>query len=90
MFHDACAEPIGACPYCEAPYSDLTAEVPDCIICPSCSSGVVGDVCVCGAVVNRGGVFTCLCGNALDVNDPVCGKCGTEYDVCSGRGRRDK
>ncbi|MCL2785815.1 MAG: hypothetical protein FWD81_01135 [Methanomassiliicoccaceae archaeon] len=87
-FHDACAEPVGACPYCKAPYEELVRDTPDCVTCPSCGADVAGSVCGCGAVVNRDGTFTCGCGNALSVSDPVCGRCGTEYDVCKGRDRR--
>jgi len=85
-FHDFCAEPTGACPYCETPYGDLLMVTPDCVVCPACGADVIGSVCGCGAVVNRDGTFTCRCGNRIDVNDPVCGRCGTEYDVCKGRG----
>jgi len=88
-FHDACARPTEACPYCERPYPELTVESPDCIKCPSCGKDVVGNVCVCGAVVNRGG-FTCGCGNSLDVNDPVCKRCGKKYEVRSGRDNRGR
>ena len=84
-YHDVCANPTGPCPYCKAAYDTFTIETPDCIRCPSCGSDVVGNVCGCGAVVYRDGMFTCGCGEALDVNEPVCGRCGTEYDVCSGR-----
>jgi len=87
-FHDTCAGPTGACPYCMTPYDGFVKETPDCIICPSCGNDVVGNVCGCGTVVCRDGTFTCKCGNTLDVNDPVCGKCGTEYDVCRGRSER--
>jgi hypothetical protein len=41
-------------------------------------------VCECGAVVNREG-FICSCGNMIDADDPVCKKCGKEYEVRSGR-----
>jgi predicted amidophosphoribosyltransferase len=41
-------------------------------------------VCRCGAVVNRNGTFTCACGSPLDVDDPVCRRCGTEYEVRRG------
>jgi len=85
IFHDGCAEATGSCPYCERPYGDLKKEEPVCVRCPSCGSDVVGNVCKCGAVVNRDGVFTCGCGNVLTVNDPVCRKCGTEYEVRVGR-----
>jgi hypothetical protein len=85
VFHEACAKPTGACPYCDRPYDELAIESPDCAVCPACGAEVVGNVCGCGAVVNRGG-FTCGCGAELDVNDPVCGKCGKKYEVRSGRG----
>jgi len=85
-FHDSCAGPTGTCPYCGTPYGDLVTDTPDCITCPACGSDVIGNVCRCGAVVNRDGMFTCRCGNPIDINDPVCGRCGTEYDVCKGRG----
>jgi len=88
VFHDSCAMPTGACPYCKAPYDDLSVESPDCVTCPSCGSDVVGNVCGCGAVVNRNGVFTCGCGAPLDISEPVCRRCGREYDVCSGRRQR--
>jgi len=84
-FHDSCAGPTGACPYCKAPYGDLAVESRGRVTCPSCGSGVTGNVCGCGAVVNRDGAFTCVCGSPLDINEPVCGRCGREYDVCSGR-----
>ncbi|MDR2867015.1 MAG: hypothetical protein LBV13_06430 [Methanomassiliicoccaceae archaeon] len=85
LFHDACAEPTGMCPYCRSSYDDLAVESPDCVICPSCGSDVVGNVCGCGAVVNRGGAFTCECGTPLNIDDPVCRRCGKEYDVRSGK-----
>ncbi|MCL2142901.1 MAG: hypothetical protein FWH44_01385 [Methanomassiliicoccaceae archaeon] len=84
-FHDTCARPTGKCPYCGRPYDELKTELPDCVKCPSCGEDVVGNVCSCGAVVNRGG-FVCACGNELNINDPVCGRCGREYKVRSGRG----
>jgi hypothetical protein len=84
IFHEACAKPTGACPYCERPYAEMSVESPDCVVCPSCGSDVVGNVCACGAVVNRDG-FTCGCGTKLDVSDPVCRKCGKKYEVRSGR-----
>jgi hypothetical protein len=87
VFHDSCAGPVGACPYCGSSHTDLVREMPDCVTCPSCGSDVTGNVCGCGAVVNRDGTFTCGCGTLLDVNGPVCKRCGKEYDVCSGRGR---
>jgi hypothetical protein len=83
-FHASCAEPTGKCPYCDRPYSDLVTESPECVKCPSCGADVVGNVCGCGAVINRQG-FVCGCGNKLDVNDPKCSKCGKEYEVCYGR-----
>lgn len=84
IFHETCAKPVGKCPYCDAPYEKFTVESPECVTCPSCGSDVVGNVCGCGAVVNRDG-FTCGCGAELDVNDPVCRKCGKKYEVRSGR-----
>jgi len=84
-FHDACARPTDSCPYCGCHYNDLTIESPQCVRCPSCGSDVVGSVCGCGAVVNRDGTFMCRCGNVLDTSDPVCGRCGTEYELRSGR-----
>jgi len=84
IFHENCAGSVGKCPYCELAYDKFTIEQPECVTCPSCGSGVVGNVCGCGAVVNRDG-FTCGCGNELDVNDPVCRKCGKKYEVRSGR-----
>ena len=84
-FHNTCAGPTGNCPYCGAPYGRLVVEAPDLEICPACGADVVGNVCTCGAVINRDGAFICECGGTLDVNDPVCGKCGKEYDVCMGR-----
>ncbi|MCL2891065.1 MAG: hypothetical protein FWF40_04140 [Methanomassiliicoccaceae archaeon] len=86
VFHDACARPTGACPYCDSPYSEFRTESPDCVKCPSCGSDVVGNVCECGALVNRGGTFVCGCGNVLDASDPVCGRCGAKYELRSGRG----
>jgi hypothetical protein len=83
-FHEACAKPTGKCPYCDRPYTELVTEPPECAVCPSCGSDVVGGVCGCGAVINRDG-FTCVCGNKIDANDPVCRKCGKEYEVRSGR-----
>lgn len=83
-FHEDCAEQTG-CPYCGTPSIDLVKEMPDCVRCPSCGSDVTGNVCTCGAVVNRGGSFVCSCGNPLNMNDSVCGRCGTAYKLCSGR-----
>jgi len=86
IFHDACAKPTGACPYCDSPYVGFKTESPDCVKCPSCGSDVVGNVCACGALVNRGGTFVCGCGNVLDASDPVCGKCGARYELHAGSG----
>jgi hypothetical protein len=83
-FHDTCARPTDSCPYCGCPYNNLTIESPHCVKCPSCGSDVVGNVCKCGAVVSRDGTFVCACGNLLDASDPVCGKCGAEYELRSG------
>ncbi|MDR0779001.1 MAG: hypothetical protein LBE48_06170 [Methanomassiliicoccaceae archaeon] len=84
-FHDTCAEPVGTCPYCGCGYGSFEKDMPDYVTCPSCGSDVTGTVCECGAVINHDGVFTCGCGAELDVNHPVCKKCGKEYDVCSGK-----
>lgn len=88
-FHEECAEQTG-CPYCGTPGIDLIRELPDCVICPSCGSDVAGNVCACGAVVNRNGSFVCGCGNPLDVNHSVCGRCGTSYKLCSGRDDKEE
>jgi hypothetical protein len=85
MFHDTCAGPTGACPYCETPYSGFIVGTPECIKCPSCGSDIVGNSCKCGTVISRGGMFMCGCGEVLNVSEPVCKRCGIEYDVCSGR-----
>jgi DNA-directed RNA polymerase subunit RPC12/RpoP len=87
IFHDVCAKPTGACPYCDSAYNEFKIESPDFVKCPSCGSDVVGNVCACGALVNRGGTFVCGCGNALDASDPVCGKCGAKYELRLGRGK---
>jgi len=84
IFHDACAKPTDICPYCERSYAEFAIESPHCVKCPSCGSDVVGNVCECGALVNRGGTFICGCGNALDASDPVCGRCGAKYELRSG------
>ena len=83
-FHGTCAEPTGKCPYCDRPYGEFVKESPNCVKCPSCGSDVVGSVCGCGAVINREG-FVCSCGSDIDTDDPVCKKCGKEYEVRSGR-----
>ena len=87
VFHDTCARPTGKCPYCASPYGDLKVDAPDYVRCPACGSDVVGNVCSCGALVNRDGTFTCSCGTPVDVNDPKCRKCGREYDVARGGAR---
>jgi len=86
IFHDACAKPTDTCPYCGRSYNEFTIETPHCVKCPSCGSDVVGNVCECGALVNRGGTFICGCGNTLDASDPVCGRCGAKYELHTGRG----
>jgi len=85
IFHDACAKPTDACPYCGRSYSEFTIGSPDRVKCPSCGSNTAGNVCGCGAIVHRDGEFICACGNVLDASDPVCGRCGAEYELCSGR-----
>jgi len=72
-FHDACAQPTGACPYCKRPYDDLEKELPDCMTCP-----------LCGIVISRDGTFICKCGNIVNAGENVCGACGTEY-LCGKR-----
>jgi len=83
-FHETCARPTGKCPYCGKPYNEMAVESPNCVKCPSCGHDVVGNVCKCGAVINREG-FVCSCGSIIDTDEPVCKKCGKEYEVRSGR-----
>lgn len=72
-FHDTCAEPTGACPYCAKPYDDLEKEIPERVMCP-----------VCGVVINHDGTLVCKCGNIVAADENVCKACGAEYD-CKDR-----
>lgn len=81
IFHDACAKPTGACPYCKAEYSTMEVRDPIRSRCPVCGRFMKGNVCECGAVLPRkDDTFLCTCGNRVDANRPVCKKCGAVYE----------
>ena len=82
IFHAACAEPTGSCPYCGAGYKDMTIREPERTRCPRCGAFLKGNVCECGAVIPyKDNTFTCKCGSLVDKSKPVCKKCGAVYEV---------
>ena len=92
IFHDACALPTGACPYCSRPYSEVSVRKPDRARCPVCGRYIKGNSCLCGAVLPwPDGTFTCSCGASVDGEDPVCSSCGAVYELTrfdAGGGKR--
>jgi len=81
MFHKACAEPTRTCPYCNTSFEEMTIREPQRARCPVCGRFVKGSICECGAVLPRkDNTFQCSCGNRVDVNKPVCKKCGAVYE----------
>ncbi|MCL2031904.1 MAG: hypothetical protein FWG96_01320 [Methanomassiliicoccaceae archaeon] len=82
VFHDACARPTGSCPYCGASYEKMEVREPERFRCPRCGKFLKGNICSCGAVIPRKDeTFVCRCGNTVDVNKPVCKKCGAVYEM---------
>jgi len=82
IFHDACARPTGSCPYCAAPYEKMEVREPERSRCPVCGRFLKGNICSCGAVIpRRDDTFLCKCGNRVDVDKPVCRKCGAVYEA---------
>jgi len=81
LFHAACAEPTGSCPYCKAKYEKMTIRSPERTQCPRCGELLRGNTCTCGAVIpGPNKTFACKCGNLVDVDKPVCKKCGAVYE----------
>lgn len=81
LFHRACAEPTKSCPYCGTPFTDMEIREPNRARCPACGRFINGSICECGAVLPRkDNTFLCSCGNRVDVNKPVCRKCGAVYE----------
>ncbi|MCK9322829.1 MAG: hypothetical protein RBR05_04365 [Candidatus Methanomethylophilaceae archaeon] len=84
IFHDACAKPTDACPYCGAKYETMEIRDPIKTRCPICGRFVKGNICECGAVLPRKDeTFICKCGNRVDMSKPVCKKCGAIYESVS-------
>jgi len=84
IFHDACAKPTGSCPYCGEKYENMEVREPERKRCPVCGRFLKGSICSCGAVLPRkDGTFICKCGNVVDMNKPVCKKCGAVYESAS-------
>lgn len=91
LFHRACAEPTGSCPYCGTPFSEMGVREPQKARCPVCGRFVTGSICECGAVLPRkDNTFLCSCGNRVDVNKPVCRKCGAVYESVTMKTMRKK
>jgi len=81
IFHEACAKPTGACPYCNAGCDAMTVREPVRIRCPECGRFVKKGVCVCGVILPRKDeTILCSCGNRVDMSRPVCRKCGAAYE----------
>jgi len=81
IFHDACAKPTGSCPYCGEKYENMEIREPERKRCPVCGRFLKGNICSCGAVIpKKDSTFICKCGNTVDVNKPVCKKCGAVYE----------
>ncbi len=82
IFHKACAEPTNTCPYCSTTFDQMDVRQPERTRCPICGRYVKGNICECGAVLPRkDNTFLCSCGNRVDVNKPVCKKCGAVYEI---------
>lgn len=91
IFHDACARPTGSCPYCGAKYEEMEVREPERNRCPVCGRFLSGSICSCGAVIPRKDeTFTCKCGNTVDMNKPVCRKCGAVYESATMKVYKEK
>jgi predicted amidophosphoribosyltransferase len=54
------------------------------IWCPECGRPMKSGHCACGAVApGKDNTFICKCGNVVDVDKPVCRKCGAVYEPTS-------
>ncbi|MCL2333674.1 hypothetical protein [Candidatus Methanoplasma termitum] len=82
-FHDACAKPTGACPYCNTKYEGMEIREPERTRCPICGRFIKGNMCPnCDAVIPiKDGTFVCKCGNTVDCDKPVCKNCGAVYET---------
>ncbi|MCL2510061.1 MAG: hypothetical protein FWF07_03170 [Methanomassiliicoccaceae archaeon] len=81
IFHEACAKPTGSCPYCGVRYEEMEVREPEMKRCPVCGRFLKGNICSCGAVIpKRDNTFICKCGGVVDVDKPVCRKCGAVYE----------
>jgi hypothetical protein len=91
IFHEACAKPTGACPYCGAKYESMEVRSPLRARCPVCGRFVKGNICICGAVIPRSdGTFLCKCGNRIDAGKPICKKCGAVYESMTMKVYKEK
>ena len=80
VFHDACASPTEACPYCRTGYASMRHREPSMTRCPACGRFMKAGICTCGALVSRkDGTFPCTCGGRVDVSRPLCRRCGAIY-----------
>ncbi|MCL2318130.1 MAG: hypothetical protein FWC44_03655, partial [Methanomassiliicoccaceae archaeon] len=84
MFHAACAEPTGQCPYCGTKYEQMKVRESERTLCPRCKEPISGNICSCGAVIPRNDkTFMCSCGREVDADKPVCRYCGATYEPVS-------
>jgi hypothetical protein len=93
VFHEACARPTGACPYCGCRFEEMRVRAPRRPRCPVCGRYVRGSICACGAVLPRSdNTFLCSCGNRVDTSSPVCSVCNATYarTVMTSRKGKDK
>lgn len=81
IFHSACAKPTGSCPYCGEKYENMNVREPERTRCPVCGRFLKGNICSCGAIIpNKDNTFICKCGGIVDMDKPVCKKCGAVYE----------
>lgn len=81
LFHDACAEPTGSCPYCGSGYEEFRDADDERMRCSNCGRYTTGRECRCGALLMKDGVFVCSCGSVIGVGETVCAECGREYET---------
>jgi len=82
IFHNACAKPTGACPFCNTKYEDMMVRDPEKTRCPKCGRFIKGNICHnCNIVISSiDDTFVCKCGNVIDYDKPVCKVCGAVYE----------